>query len=45
MTNFFAVWKESLCGQVHGIFPWFNQDSCCSNWQHHICLQNWRGVV
>lgn len=42
---FFTVWETKLHCQRHGVFTRLHQNSHRTVWQHHLCLQNRRGVV
>ena len=39
------VWQEELYGEGHGFFSWFHEDCHRTDWQHHLCLQDWRRLV
>lgn len=43
--NLLSVWKTELRCQRHGVLARLHQNCHWPVRQHHLCLQNWRGLV
>lgn len=43
--NLLSVWKTELRCQRHGVLTGLHQNRHRTVRQHHLCLQNWRGLV